>query len=179
MPNISSLERTFEVAAARAELADPAVWDRYRWRTDHPQSPHREVSDIWMRYNAIEHLGPRFNEEHTAVWYPIAEQLPYTKRLAEEMFATVSGVQLGGVLVTKIPAGRQVYPHVDRGWHAGYYQKFAIQIAGHKDQAFCFENESLSALSGEAYEFRNDVPHWVVNPSPEDRITLIVCVRSH
>jgi aspartyl/asparaginyl beta-hydroxylase (cupin superfamily) len=48
---------------------------------------------------------------------------------------------------------------------------------GDERQAFCFEGEQLSALDGESYFFENQVPHWVVNNSDRDRITLIVCVR--
>jgi aspartyl/asparaginyl beta-hydroxylase (cupin superfamily) len=48
---------------------------------------------------------------------------------------------------------------------------------GDERQAFCFESEQLSALDGESYFFENQVPHWVVNNSDRDRITLIVCVR--
>lgn len=84
---------------------------------------------------------------------------------------------MGGVLITRIPAGKQVYPHIDEGWHAGHYEKFAIQVKGNKEQAFCFNKESLSPETGDVFWFRNDVPHWVTNFSEEERITLICCIR--
>ena len=176
--NIQSLSVQFEVAPLQAQLAsNPQAWDLYRWRTEHRQSPHREASDIWVRYNAIENFGPRFNEEHTAVWYPVAEDIPSVKPLVSKVMECVGGKQLGGVLITKLPAYRQIYPHVDRGWHAGFYEKFAIQVCGNDKQQFCFLDGSLSAKEGELYWFRNDVTHWVTNDSDEDRITLICCIR--
>lgn len=178
MPNISFLEATFDVNPLRAQLeANSHLWDQYRWRTEHPHSPHREVSDIWVRYNAIGNLGPAFNNPHESVWYPVIKDLPGVRSLAEQMMQTVEGQQLGGVLITRISAGKQVYPHIDQGWHANYYEKFAVQIQGNDRQAFCFEGESLSAKPGESYWFDNHYKHWVTNDSDEDRITLIICIR--
>lgn len=176
--NIQLLPYRFDVAPLAHELAaHPEVWNEHRWRTEHPRSPHREVDDVWVRYNALENLGDHFNDPHESVWYPVIDKLPAAKHLATEV-ATLSGhAKLGGVLITRVPVGKRVYPHIDQGWHAGYYEKIGIQIAGHYDQAFCFDRERLSAQTGEAYWFRNDVSHWVTNDSDEDRITLIVCIR--
>jgi len=179
MPSIRSLHRYFDVSALQQELA-VAPWNSYRWRTEHPRSPHREASDIWVRYNAIENLGPHFNDPHEAVWYPVAEQIPSARTLAETVFDLIDGERLGGVLITRIPPGGQVYPHVDQGWHATTFEKFAIQVKGNPEQAFCFEGESLSPEVGELFWFDNSKPHWVTNPTEEERITLICCIqRAH
>lgn len=89
----------------------------------------------------------------------------------------VGGKELGGVLITKIPAGKQVYPHVDGGWHAEHYEKFAILVQGNPEQEFCFESSALRCREGDSFTFDNHFPHWVTNDSPEDRITLIICIR--
>lgn len=176
--NIQLLPHRFDVARLTAQLAaSPEIWNQYRWRTEHPRSPHREVDDIWVRYNAIENIGPHFNDPHEAVWYPVVEKIPSVKELADEVMEKVNGKVLGGVLITRVPAGKQVYPHVDQGWHAVSHDKFAVQIAGNAEQSFCFDDASLVALPGEMYSFNNQAPHWVLNPSAEDRITLIVCAR--
>jgi hypothetical protein len=171
--NIKLLPQRFDVAAVQAELASTDAWNKYPWRTNHPKSPHREVSDIWLRYNAIDNLGPHFNDPHEAVWYDF--DLPETTALAKAV--SQGAKRLGGVLITKVPAGAQVYPHVDYGWHALYYQKIAVQIQGNEEQAFCYDDGQLSALPGESYWFDNQAPHWVKNNSPQDRITLICCMR--
>jgi hypothetical protein len=168
----------FDVAPLAAELAmHPKLWDEHKFRTEHPASPHREASDIWLRYNDLKHFGSHFNDAHESVWYPAIAKVPAARVLAEAMFETVGGFTLGGVLVTKIPAGKQVYPHVDRGWHAEHYEKYAIQIAGNDGQRFCFAGETLSPLTGQAFWFENQSPHWVTNDSDEDRITMICCIR--
>jgi aspartyl/asparaginyl beta-hydroxylase (cupin superfamily) len=176
-------EHAFDVSTMQAQLAAHAeVWDTIRHRTEHPQSPHREVSDIWVRYNPIENFHgdmQQFNAEHTSQWYPVAEQLPEAVRIADLLMAELQGKFLGAVLITKIPPGKQVYAHVDQGWHARYFEKFAVTIKGDDEQAFFFENEYLVTHPGDLWWFDNSHPHWVSNNSDEDRITLIVCIRRH
>lgn len=177
--NIQILPHQFDVEPLQRELAThPEVWNQYRWRTEHPRSPHREVSDIWVRYNAPENLGPRFNDEHESVWYPVADRLPCIKALAETI-ATIRGQYLAGVLVTKVPAHKQVYPHVDRGWHAESTDKIGVLIHGNRLQHFCFEDMAFGCEEGAAFEFCNQKPHWVLNDTDEDRVTLIACLRKH
>ena len=177
--NIAPLPYSFDVISLQRELDDqPDSWNAHPWRTQHPKSPHREVSDIWVRYNALENLGPHFNDEHEAIWYPIAEKIPSAKRIAETL-ADLKQKTLAGVLITKIPPGRQVYPHVDRGWHAENTDKFGVLVRGNRLQHFCFEDAAHGCDEGECFWFYNQAPHWVLNDTSEDRITLIVCLRRH
>jgi len=150
----------------------PELWNKTPDRTKEPESPHVETSDIYVRYGK----DPLDKEEHESVWYPAAAILP-VKPLIFRLMAGVFGERLGGVLITRIPAGKSVKPHVDGGWHAGYYEKFGIQIASAPGQAFCFDNEELVTKPGDVFWFRNDVPHWVTNESKHERITLIVTLK--
>jgi Aspartyl/Asparaginyl beta-hydroxylase len=175
--NIELLAPQFDVAPLRQELeSHPQLWGQYSWRT-RDKSPHREATDIWVRYNALANFGPRFNEEHHAVWYPVCEQLPAARELALAVASQFDSTEMGGVLLTKVPAHRQIYPHRDLGWHALYYEKIAVQIAGNEHQAFCFDDACVSALPGQSYQFNNQATHWVKNDSEEDRVTLICCLR--
>lgn len=163
--------------AVREIETQPDVWNRYDARLV-KDGPHEHVSDIWVRYNAVEKLGtPAFAEPHTAVWYPVVQQIPAVYQIVMKLVRELGALQLGGVLVTRIPAGKECKPHIDRGWHAGFYEKFAVQLASAPGQAFCFDDARLSAEPGDLYWFRNDVKHWVVNPTTEDRMTLIICLR--
>jgi hypothetical protein len=159
------------------ELRNPRIWDVYPFRRG-PQSPHRELSDIWVRYNAIGNLGPHFNDEHESEWYEVVEQIPSAKEISERIARDFNG-KLGGVLITKIPPGKQCYPHIDQGWHARYYEKFAYQVQGNTEQTFHVEENYLHTRSGDLFWFDNSHTHWVENPSMDDRITLIVCLRRH
>ncbi len=181
-------ENAFDVSRLQDQLiCQPQLWDTIRHRTKHPQSPHREVSDIWVRYNPIENYAEdmqAFNAEHVPEWYPVVAQLPEAMRIACELLAHITGTpttwdHLGAVLITKIPPGKQVYAHVDQGWHARHFEKFAVTVKGDDEQAFFFENEYLITHPGDLWWFDNAHPHWVSNNSAEDRITLIVCIRRH
>lgn len=183
MVNISPirlLKRRFDVSKAIEQLdLHQELWNLHTERT-YSTGAHRQVDDIWVRYNDFsKYTGDRsfFVEEHDSIWYPESESVPAVKELVLDLMTEVRGERLGGVLITRIPPGGEVKPHVDGGWHAAYYEKFIIQLAGHPDQAFCFEDHSLSALTGQCYWFRNDVPHWVTNASNVPRMSLIVCIR--
>lgn len=177
MTPIRSLGVAFDVRELVTQIkANDGVWNRHTTRL---YAAHSKVSDIWVRYNAWENFKDRetFNGPHESVWYPVLEDIPAVKPLVLDVMRCVEGERLGGVLITKIPPHEQVAPHRDGGWHATYYEKFAVQLASTPEQAFCFESARLSAQVGELYTFRNDLTHWVENPSDEDRMTLIICIR--
>lgn len=175
MTPIAMLGHGWDVRPMREQLAaNPDVWNTHPERTQAYGTPHKAVSDIWVRYGET---PDACKAEHESVWYPVVSRIPAAWSIARRVFHRVGGKRLGGVLITKVPAGGEVTPHVDHGWHAGYYEKFAVQIAGNEDQAFCFEDAELRPVTGDLYTFRNDVSHWVTNPSAEDRMTLIICIR--
>jgi hypothetical protein len=177
---IRLLPYLFDARHAVRELENAAVWNLHGQRK--AQYAHVAMSDVWVRYNAIENFHgdlAAFNEEHESVWYPEAKVLPAVVDLVFQVMTAVRGERLGGVLVTKIPPGGSVAPHRDVGWHAGYYDKFAVQLKGTPEQGFCFEGYRLSALPGQCYTFDNAQTHWVENPTDEERMTLIVCIHGH
>lgn len=152
---------------------NPQLWDQNTGRTEPADSPHHGLSDIWARYAAP---GVDGRQPHDAVWYPCADLLP-VRELVMPLLAAVQGTRLGGVLLTRIPAGAECRPHQDDGWHARYYEKFAIQVQSAPGQAFCFEGESLVTRPGDVFWFDNAFTHWVPNPTAHDRITLIACIK--
>lgn len=179
--SIRLLESGLPVSGLVSQLQrHPEVWNTHTQRTESYNTPHKAVDDIWVRYNAWENFrGDReaFNAEHVSSWYPVVGAIPDAWVLSRKVMRRVGGKRLGGVLITRIPPGGEVKPHIDTGWHAGYYEKFAIQIKGTKDQAFCFEDAQLSPEPGDLYTFDNSRMHWVCNESAEERITLIICIR--
>lgn len=159
--------------------AHPELWNAHTLRTK-AYGPHVDVPDIWVRFNHIDNFDPehpyRFVDEHESVWYPSARTLDIYDLVAEVM-QIVGGAELGGVLITKVPAGKDVKPHIDQGWHARYYEKVAVQLQSAPGQGFCFEDGCFDACGGDLYLFDNAYTHWVVNPTDVDRMTLIICFR--
>lgn len=155
------------------------LWNQNTDRTCVAGGAHSEVSDIWVRFRSRDELrGPEnFSEPHESIWYPAYYKLPQARSIIFQLMARVEGERLGGVLITKIPPRGKVAEHSDFGWHANYYQKYAVQLESMEGQSFNFHGERLSSRPGDVYWFNNLEPHWVVNDSDFDRITMIVCIR--
>ena len=125
---IKRLESGLTVAPLLWALQDnPQLWDQHKHRTESPESPHFGLSDIFVRYAA----DPSEQGPHESVWYPCANILP-VRQLIYPLMQFVHAEKLGGVLITKIPAGATCKPHVDPGWHAREYEKFANQNKSHE-----------------------------------------------
>ena len=157
-----------------ALAAHPELWNRHQGRTAPEDSPHHQVDDIFIRFAAP---GVDTTRDYDSVWYDPAATMLGVKDAVYDLAQKLRADRIGGILITRIPPGKSVQPHVDRGWHAEYYRKYGIQIASAQGQAFCFDGVRFESEPGDVYEFRNDVPHWVVNDSSEERITMIVCLR--
>lgn len=154
--------------------SNPQLWNEHTARTQAEDSPHHGLDDIWARFGAPERVAD--GQPHASFWYPSADVLG-VKRLCLDLMRHVDGVELGGVLITRIPPGARCKPHTDPGWHARYYEKFAVQITSAPGQMFCFEGESLETMPGDVYWFDNQHLHWVTNDTAYERVTMIVCIR--
>lgn len=175
MQPIKLLARDLNVTAIRwALLSNPQLWNENTARTQDKDSPHHGLDDIWVRFGTP--ANAENGDAHTAEWYPSADLLE-VKDVIQAVFASANGAELGGVLITRIPAGATCKPHVDHGWHARYYEKFALQIDSAPGQKFCFEGASLETRPGDLFWFDNQYLHWVENPTAYDRITMIICIK--
>ena len=148
------------------------------------ESPHVGMKDIWIRYNDItEYINgckplSTLNDEHNPIWYPAYYMLPQIRPLIFDLMRLVEGEQLGGIFITKLSPGERIEKHIDTGWHASYYDKYYIPIQNAKGSTFNFESGIISPIEGDVYWFDNSTPHWVENNSTEDRISLIITIRS-
>ena len=179
---IRILYRGVNVAPLLEQLkANPDLWDQNRFRTEGAYGgPHTRLSDIIVRFNDWGNwTGDRaaFNEEHESVWWAPYEKLTYIQPLVFDLMRMFQAERLGMVLITRIPPHVDCLPHVDVGWHAGYYLKFGLQVKAAEGQRFCYENYEIETQVGDLFAFDNSKPHWVKNPTDEERITLIMCLR--
>lgn len=175
MKHIMTLRHGINVMPLSLALRrNPQLWNQHSSRRVAPGSPHLATDDIWVRY-ARDATSPA---PHDSVWYASSDVLPEVKEIVYPLMAMVKGERLGGVLITRIPAGHSVAPHVDLGWHASQYQKFAVQIESHQQQAFCYSDGDHVTAPGDVFWFDNSKEHWVTNNSPVSRITMIVCIQT-
>ena len=165
----------------------PELWGRYPNRCV-GDSPHRETEDIWIRYadirKTIDAVGPiagesESNKEHHPVWWPAYRLLPQIRPILFGLMSLVEGEELGTVILIRVPAGKQIYPHVDDGWSANYYAKYFIAVENQPGATFNFpDGERIAAEPGDVHWFTNRVPHNVTNPTATDQILLIATIRS-
>jgi quercetin dioxygenase-like cupin family protein len=175
-PRILLLTEGIEVARMQTALAaHPELWDQNTGRTAPETSPHHGLSDIWARY--ADPATMKEDGSHESIWYPCADLLP-VKDMVYRLMAEVRGERLGGVLITRIKPGQICKPHTDPGWHARYYDKYAVQIEAAPEQTFHFDGQSLVTKPGDLFWFDNSFTHWVTNDSQRDRITMIVCIKT-
>jgi Aspartyl/Asparaginyl beta-hydroxylase len=173
---IELLERGLDVTAVQTALRQhPDLWNEHTARTESPDSPHHGLDDIWVRFadSGGRNVG---GQEHDSIWYESAYLLGVIP-IVDDLMRRYRGEKLGGVLITRIPPGRNCRPHVDTGWHARTYEKFAIQIEAAPGQKFCFEGEQLETEPGDLFWFDNSFTHWVLNPTDRERVTMIVCIK--
>ena len=177
------MQEGIDVAPLLAELdAQPELWDQHPQRRNAPGSPHGGMTDIWVRYNDPARMGKHFNDEHVPVWYPAWKKLPALRPIVFDLMARAQGEMLCAVLITKIPPGEGIAPHIDDSWHVEYTEKFYLSLRNGKGSVFCCNDgaweESINPRPGDLYRFDNRRRHWVENRSDEDRITLICCIRT-
>lgn len=164
--------------------AHPGLWNTHSFRKCGDGTPHGGMSDIWVRYNDVTPYAARsdyagFNDAHVPVWYPAYDVLKEAlDPILFPLMARVAGEMLGGVLITRIPAGCGIDPHIDMGWHVNYYDKFYLSLKSAPGATFHCGDEVINPAPGDLYHFDNRLEHWVKNESEEDRMTLIVCIRT-
>lgn len=175
--HIRLLDRGWPVKTIQDALqAHPELWDQHTERTAPEDSPHHGLSDIWFRFAQPGTQQP--DGSHESVWYPSIDLVPDIRFLVRMLMNNTQGERLGGVLMTRIKPGQVCRPHTDPGWHARYYDKYAVQIEAAPGQAFHFEDGHLVTQPGDVFWFDNAHTHWVTNDSDRERITLIVCIRT-
>lgn len=174
---ISKLKITFDTAAALEVIKNSNRWNSVALRTEATTSPHHQVDDIWAHYGSLKDPLVQYDLPFKFHWY-YEELTPILKPIADALMVHVDGIQLGLILITRIPAGSRVLPHIDKGWHAKTFSKYCVCVQANKEQAFCFEGQELRTETGEVFWFDNSKSHWVNNDSDQDRISLIVCIKT-
>jgi hypothetical protein len=182
MSHFTLIRKNLPVHLLLRELdPQPDIWNQRQERRV-GDSPHRETSDIWCRYAHPGWLAKTgdYSGPHKSMWWPVAERIPSVRVLSGMVMAALGGnLEEGGVLITRIPPGRQVYPHHDRGtWHAEYFTTKVWVPLRANDQCFnTVEDEEMVWEPGDAWSHDNLLTHSVRNEGTSERLCLILCYR--
>lgn len=160
----------------------PELWNQHPIRTKHPGTAHADVSDILCRFNdysEFERTGDptTVTDDKECIAFPAWEKLPQIRPIIFDLMRTVEATRLGRVIITKLPPGKTITPHVDGGAPATYYERYMVALQCLPGAVFHIGDESVNFRSGDVWHINNKILHSVVNNSSDDRIICITDCR--
>lgn len=186
MRNFVKLAEGIDMVPVQLALATSPLWNQYTLRTATEGSPHRQLDDLWLRMNDLEKCRQAggIGDHRESVNYPGWKELPYVRKLVLNLMAMVEGERLGRVLISRMKPGARILPHKDIGDdltryydNEPYYARFHLCVQGLPGSVFRCEEEEVQMRTGEAWWFRNDLEHEVINNSADDRIHIVIDIR--
>lgn len=164
----------------------PQLWKEDTYLRDYPQGPFKQIESIMLRFprksvheteaELKNHLSAY--DQHENIDYPAYGALPEARPLVMGLMARVDGERLGRVMVNKIAPGGQIFPHVDTKSHTDYYSRFHIVLQSAPGVTFRAGDEEIYMPTGSIWWFDNAQEHEVINNSADDRIHMIVDIRT-
>lgn len=164
----------------------PDLWKEDTYLRDYPQGPFGDTETIMLRFpmksvhqteEALkEHLA-NF-DQHENVDYPAYKLLTEARPLVMNLMAYVGGERLGRVMINKLRAGGRIFPHPDTEAHADYYSRFHFVLQSQPGVLFRTGDEAVHMHTGEVWWFNNKEVHEVINNSADDRIHMVVDIRT-
>lgn len=163
------------------ELArNEQLWDQRPDRRLYPGTPHGAMTDITARYmpeGDLVDLDVR-RREHRNVFWPAWHALPALRPVVFGLMARVQAVELGSILITRLPPGKQIEPHSDAGnWAPEWYNMKCHWTVAGAALVRCAD-EACEFKAGTIWTFDNLLVHGVENHGECDRIVVIVSMRA-
>lgn len=193
MKNFMKLAQVDVMPLMLAIRRRPELWKEDSFLRHYPQGPFGETESIMLRFPKIADFSKdksgRKIEKYKANLLPgydqhESEDKPSFKLLTEArpiifaLMGTVQGERLGRVMINKIVPGGRIFPHADTPMHADYYSRFHVVLQSQPGVVFRCADEQIYMAPGEVWWFNNKLEHEVVNNSADDRIHMIVDIRT-
>lgn len=162
------------------------VWREDTYLRDYPQGPFGDCESVILRFpprtvheteSALKEHRENF-DQHENVDQPSFKFLPEARPLVFSIMSYVQGERLGRVMINKINPGGCIYPHADTPAHAAYWDRFHIVLKSSPGVDFRCGEEHVYMPVGSAWWFNNLLEHEVRNNSAEERIHMIIDVRT-
>lgn len=162
------------------------VWREDTYLRDYPQGPFGDTESVILRFpprsvheteEALRQHQAHF-DQHENIDQPVFKLLPEARPLIFNLMAVVQGERLGRCMVNKLAPGGVIYPHADTPAHAEYWDRFHIVLQSSPGANFRAGDELVHMQPGEVWWFNNRIEHEVVNNGADDRIHLVVDIRT-
>lgn len=162
------------------------IWKEDTYLRDYAQGPFGDTESIILRFpprtvheteEALKNHLANF-DQHENVDQPVFKLLPEARPLIFGLMSLVQGERLGRCIINKLRPGGRIFAHADTPAHAEYWDRFHIVLQSRPGVDFRTGDEHVFMAPGEVWWFDNSVEHEVVNNSSEDRIHLVVDIRT-
>lgn len=162
------------------------IWQADTYLRDYPQGPFGHTESIILRFpprsvHETEEALKDHNQtidEHENVDQPVFAFLPEARPLIFGLMAATQGERLGRCMINKLQPDGVIYPHADTPTHAAYWDRFHVVLQSNGSATFRCADETVFMMSGEVWWFNNAKEHEVINHGDDDRIHMIVDIRT-
>lgn len=173
--NIATGVDVLPLVHALTQNAD--LWNAHPIRTEHQGTAHAEADDILVWFNDLSDPGLVVNDRET-VPFEAWQRLPQVRGIVFDLMRRVEGVRLGRVIITRLRPSGVILPHVDGGAPATFFSRYQIALQSLPGCIFQVGDEKVNFRTGDVWWFDNQQMHSVVNNSGDDRLALIVDIRT-
>ena len=133
----------------------------------------REALAIPLRGLRKSAIGERKRRDvHESRWTSGSVDFPVARAFLEA-FAEETGGLLGRGKIVCLPAGKRVYPHIDRGEYYRPRDRYHFVLKSSTGSWLKAEEEEVRMKEGELWWFDNNKMHEAFNDGEEDRIHII------
>ncbi|WP_420346413.1 aspartyl/asparaginyl beta-hydroxylase domain-containing protein [Pelagibius sp.] len=173
MKHFRCLISDIDPAPLLAEIAAvEGAWDVSTGRQDKIQV-QREALAIPLRGLRKSAIGERKRRDvHESRWTTGSKRYPLARRFLKDI-ARQEDSLLSRAKIVCLPAGRRVYPHIDRGDYYKVRNRYHLVLRSAKGSWLKAGDEEVRMQEGELWWFDNKQVHEAFNDGDQDRIHMI------
>lgn len=177
--------RTLVLALKRLDKSHD-VWKADTYLRDYPQGPFGDTESVILRFPPRTVLQTEQDlkdytknvDQHENVDQPIFKDIPEARPIIFNLMGAIQGERLGRCMINKLRPGGRIYAHADTPVHAEYWDRFHVVLQAQPGSNFRCGDETIYMEVGEVWWFNNKIEHEVINNSADDRIHLIIDIRT-
>lgn len=133
----------------------------------------REAMAIPLRGLRKSAIGDRKRcDVHESRWTTGSSRFVLARAFLED-FAREQDSILGRAKIVCLPAGKRVYPHIDRGQYYRVRNRYHLVLRSTEGSWLKAGDEEIRMQEGELWWFDNDQMHEAFNDGDQDRIHMI------
>jgi len=151
------------------------LWNQNTLRTEHPGSPHSQCDDVLLRFQGE---VSTVVDDPECIWYPSWDVLTESHKLIFDLAYMVKAERIGRILISRMAPGKVIAPHEDGGAVASYYTRYQMPLQSEPGCIFDCDGERIQMAGGQVWWFDNKKTHSVVNNSANDRISMVVDLKT-